>query len=269
MGCLERHADHLAVGCDSVQAQLIADKAAEKEYAVVFPVAYWLGNVMGMHTIKGKDLDAPYKKRGYIALSPELLMSVMKELCCEIFRNGFRKILILNSHGGNDAFLNFFLSAMRYEGVNDGAIMWMSAYDSTPKRVLEDYLANPDGYVRLTDEELTTLERFAKTGTGGGHADFVEVAHCMAKDTALVRPELYDSCNGISTGKADYLAKMGVHHGMAWSTNAPAAYEGYPSHGCTENIGKVMLEYTAKRVAQVFGELKNDEFCVQMAKGDI
>ena len=135
IGCLERHADHLAVGCDSIQAELIAEKAAEKEYAVVFPTAYWLGNVMGAHNLKGDTLDTPFKKRGYIALSPELLLNTMEELCREIFRNGFRKILILNSHGGNDSFLNFLLSSLRYKGVEEGAVMWTSAYNCTPKKV--------------------------------------------------------------------------------------------------------------------------------------
>ena len=58
MGCIERHGDHIAVGCDSFQASLIANEAASREYAVVFPTGMWVGNVMGAQYHPEKSGDA-------------------------------------------------------------------------------------------------------------------------------------------------------------------------------------------------------------------
>ena len=93
LGCLERHGEHLAVGCDGYAANHIANLAAEKEYAVVFPAGHWLGEVMPNHS---NDPEAMQKKqlRGYISIKPHTLLTVLEELCDEIHRNGFNKILI-------------------------------------------------------------------------------------------------------------------------------------------------------------------------------
>ena len=265
MGCMERHGEHLAVGCDSLKAHFIADAAAEKEYAVVFPTGLWVGDVFGIHALSGQELEHPYKKRGYIAPSPELLYKVMKELCFEIHRNGFRKILVLNSHGGNSAFLNNFIRAMSYDK-HDFAVMWTNAQNAQPDKVYEAILKDPDGYPALTDEEMATLKHFAETGTGGGHGDIRETALCMGGNPELVRPDKYEACPGQSTHKADYLTELEVFHGQSWATNFPFALGGYPSTGCTENIGKAFIEFAARRVARIYKGLKEDENCVKMAK---
>jgi hypothetical protein len=76
IGCLEMHGEHLPVGTDSLKAHALAVLAAEKTGAVVFPTAMWFGDVMGAHKI-----ERPWEKHraGYITLSPELLMQILKE----------------------------------------------------------------------------------------------------------------------------------------------------------------------------------------------
>ena len=43
-----------------------------------------------------------------IAYSPELIWKILQETLNELARNGFEKIILVNGHGGNNAFLNFF-----------------------------------------------------------------------------------------------------------------------------------------------------------------
>ncbi len=265
MGCLERHGEHLAVGCDSLKAGFIAEEAAKKEYAVIFPSTMWLGDVFGAHALSGSELDAPYKKRGYIVPSPELLFNVMKELCFEIHRNGFRKILIINSHGGNNAFLDYFVRAICYDK-QDFAVMWTTAHRTHPETVYSEMINNPEGYPKLTEEEMATLKRFAETGAGGGHGDIRETALCMSMNPDLVRPDKYDACPCQSNHKADYLAELEVVHGQSWGTNFPFALGGYPSIGCTQNIGKVYLENASRRMANIYKGLKQDENCIKMSQ---
>ena len=151
IGCLEMHGEHLPVGTDSLKAHALAVLAAEKTGAVVFPTAMWLGDVMGVH-----KLEKPWEKKraGYISLSPELLMQILKELCDEIGRNGFRKILLLSSHGGNDPWLSFFDRAVRYTQ-KDYAVMWskIDLRDLDADKVLLAAKERPEEFSMLTEED--------------------------------------------------------------------------------------------------------------------
>ena len=267
LGSLETHGEHIVTGCDSLKVQNIVNIAAEKEYAVVFPTGMWVGDMIGCHALTF-DQTAAKKRRGNIAISPKLLLNIMTELCEEIHRNGFRKILIVNSHGGNVPFLNFFIRAQGYEK-HDYATMWMpwsSGGVRKPEYVYEQVTTRPQDFTKLTEEELATIKHFCETGYGGGHADFAETVLTMALDANLARPDKFDSVSGLSTHVADYYSEMGVNVGGAWSANYPNAYNGYPSFGATQNIGKVYAEVAAENLAKVFKMLKEDEFCVQLAQ---
>ncbi len=264
LGCLERHGEHIGVGCDSLIAKTIAEEAAEIEPCVVFPTGMWLGDLMPYHS---NDAEKDHK-RGCIALKPTTLISIMTELCEEIHRNGFNKILILNSHGGNCSFLDFFVRSMMYEK-RDFAVMWTSANKDNeldPAAMLKVIKSRPDDFKMLTDEDYKTLEHFAEIGCGGGHSDFRETMLCMSKMPELIRPDKYDSCRHSSVHKADYLGEMAVHHGAAWGVNFPDAYSGNPPYGCTQTIGQAALKIASENLAKIFKMLKDDENCVKMSQ---
>jgi len=265
-GCLETHGEHIVTGCDSLKASAMVEKAAEMEDVVVFPTGMWVGDMFGSHSSDAAR-TAEKHKRGNIAISPKLLLNIMTELCEEIHRNGFRKILIVNSHGGNVAFLDFFIRAQGYEK-HDYATMWTWANRPVNNidYVWEQVNARPQDFPKLSEEEMATLKRFLETGYGGGHADFRETVLCMGASPDYVRPDKYDSLSGLSTHVADHYGQMGVNVGGAWGANFPNAYNGYPPFGATENIGKVYIQLAAERLAKVFKMLKEDEFCVKLAQ---
>ncbi len=89
VGCLEKHGQHLPVGTDVIHITEIAKRAAEKEPVMIFPTMYF-----GEKTGAGEF-------RGTVIFSLELRLRILKETCREIARNGFRKILFYNGHGGN------------------------------------------------------------------------------------------------------------------------------------------------------------------------
>ena len=59
IGCLERHGEHIVVGCDSYTVNYLANLAAENEYAVVFPTGFWLGEVVPNHSNDAEMLKDP------------------------------------------------------------------------------------------------------------------------------------------------------------------------------------------------------------------
>lgn len=96
IGCLEKHGPHLPLGTDVISVNAVAVAAAEREYAVVLPDYYF-----------GQISEARHQP-GCIAIQPDLLYKLLQNVCDEISRNGFGKILIVNGHGGNTDWLRFF-----------------------------------------------------------------------------------------------------------------------------------------------------------------
>jgi creatinine amidohydrolase len=88
LGCTEQHA-YLSLSTDSILAERLAVESAESLGVPVFPVlAYGI---------------TPYFRAfpGTITLRVETYMSVLRDILDAIAEHGFKRILIVNGHGGN------------------------------------------------------------------------------------------------------------------------------------------------------------------------
>ena len=124
LGCLEKHGQHLPVGTDSLKGDKIVELAAERTGVVMFPTTMWLGDIVSSHAVADPKAMGKY---GFIGMNPHTLLTVLEELCDEIARNGFRKILLCNSHGGNSGLIQYFLRSQCYKKKNY-ATMSCNAY---------------------------------------------------------------------------------------------------------------------------------------------
>src|SRR5436309_470877 len=95
-GILEKHGPHLPLGTDLLDVRYTALHAAEQEYAVVFPEYYF-----------GQIAEAKHEP-GTMAYSRDMQLALLQETTDETARNGCKKILIVNGHGGNNSLLPFF-----------------------------------------------------------------------------------------------------------------------------------------------------------------
>jgi creatinine amidohydrolase len=95
-GILEKHGPHLPLGTDLLNVRYAALHAAAEEYAVVFPEYYF-----------GQIFEAKHEP-GTVAYSRELQFLMLQETADEMARNGCKKILIVNGHGGNESLLPYF-----------------------------------------------------------------------------------------------------------------------------------------------------------------
>jgi creatinine amidohydrolase len=95
-GILEKHGPHLPLGTDLLNVRYAALHAADAEYAVVFPEYYF-----------GQIFEAKHEP-GTVAYSRELQLMILQETTDEMARNGCKKILIVNGHGGNESLLPYF-----------------------------------------------------------------------------------------------------------------------------------------------------------------
>jgi creatinine amidohydrolase len=95
-GILEKHGPHLPLGTDLLNVRYAALHAAEQEYAVVFPEYYF-----------GQIFEARHEP-GTIAYSSRLQLELLQETTDEMARNGCKKVIIVNGHGGNESLLPYF-----------------------------------------------------------------------------------------------------------------------------------------------------------------
>ena len=265
LGCLERHGAHSPVGTDSLKAIAITEEAASMEEVMVFPMGMWFGDVFGIHSVKD---PYPIKKAGYISMNPRTLLDVLEQICDEIARNGFRKILLLNSHGGNKAMLSFFLRMQEYER-KPYATMLANVRDKSvtnPTKFYETVSTNREEYPMLTDEDMEVLKGWAEKGSyGGGHADFSEVVSVMGYYPELIATDRLEMDPDMKLGRSKYLADMGVSVVSGWDADHPSTMNGDTPYGASQTIGQAMNTCSAKRLAEIFKVLKEDEECVRIA----
>ena len=92
---LEQHGPHLPVEVDSMLGETVAIRAARKvtgrgQHAIVLPVL-WTG-LSEHHMSFG----------GTITLDFPAFAAVVEGVCRSVLRHGFRRIVLLNAHGGNE-----------------------------------------------------------------------------------------------------------------------------------------------------------------------
>ena len=95
-GILEKHGPHLPLGTDLLDVRHAALAAAQKEYVVVFPEYYF-----------GQIFETRHEP-GTIAYSSHIQLALLQETTDEMARNGCKKVIIVNGHGGNESLLPYF-----------------------------------------------------------------------------------------------------------------------------------------------------------------
>ena len=148
VGCLEKHGNQLPLGTDILTARTASALAAEKSEVMIFPY------------LPFGIVSEVKHKLGTVALSSQLQYHMLEELCEEIARNGFHKILFVNGHGGNTNFLRYF-SQSRHEHPCDYTVF---TYELS----------------YMTDEQYESFLKLNGPVKESGHADIYETSVVMA-----------------------------------------------------------------------------------------
>src|ERR671924_858753 len=118
-GILEKHGPHLPLGTDLLNVRYAALHAAEQEFAVVFPEYYF-----------GQIFEAKHEP-GTVAYSTHLQLDLLQETTDEMARNGCKKVLIVNGHGGNESLLPFFAQT-QMEKPHDYVVYVLGSVETPP-----------------------------------------------------------------------------------------------------------------------------------------
>ena len=215
IGVIEKHGPHLPLGTDVFTARAIALRAAEKEYCIVYPY-YFAGQIFEAK-----------QQPGTIAYSSELQFKFLEETCEEISRNGIKKIIILNGHGGNGSFLQYFCQMQLAKPKDYAVFLYQPSVDAA------------------TQAKIKSMQK----STTGGHADEMESSTMMA-----IRPDLVKIEHATDQSGADMnrLQLNNVYTGIWWYAKYPNHYAG-DAKDANAALGEVSLE---QRVAQLAGVIK-------------
>ncbi len=149
VGAIEQHGPHLPLCTDSVNIQAVAEDAARLERVFVAPTL-----VYGVS-------DNHMAFCGTISLTPQTLIDVLKDIGDSVLQHGFRRLLLLNGHGGN--------------------------YDAMGLAGHELRLSHPDAVIAFTDVVSFIYDGYEPTSGVIYHADEGETAHTLAVAPGLVR----------------------------------------------------------------------------------
>ena len=100
LGSIESHGPHLPLGCDPIKTDNLVRHVVARETVAVLPTL--------PYTFVASARVLP----GALHVRSDLLMDYVEQICDEINRNGFTKIILLHGHGGNPALHEMFCRRM-------------------------------------------------------------------------------------------------------------------------------------------------------------
>lgn len=249
IGCLEMHGQHLPVGTDVQTCYHIAKEAAKIEPVVVFPPIYF-GSIPGLRGNNGR--------KGGIDLSLELRLRLLDELCAEIAKNGFKKIMFLNGHGGNLSFLSSFVrDCLRTQ--KDYIVLTRNDFQYGAHTILREYDAGQK-FPELTDEDIAYIRDFVEHKYQSGHGCINETAIMNAINPEAVDMSRANVVDGTCRRNTNHLARktIGIEGGGFWLLDFPDSYAGEHVEGANARIGSVILRKRIEYQAEACRLLKED-----------
>ncbi len=222
IGVFEKHGPHLPLGTDLYLSREYSLRAAEQEYVVVFPWYYF------------SQINEARQQPGTIAYSPSLIWEVLQETLDELNRNGFEKIIIVNGHGGNNAFLEYFGITQLSEPRN------YSLYWFKPKTSDE---------VNKKVEELTMDDYYIQ------HAGNNESSAMAAAQPDKVHLDRAAEQSGADLQRMKSLKY--VYSGIWWYASFPNHYAGDGSKSNAE-AGELVIGNTVSQLIEMIKLVKAD-----------
>ena len=221
IGVVEKHGPHLPLGTDLLDAREVALRAVRKEYSIVFPPYYF-----------SQIFEAKHQP-GAVAYSARLIWDVLQETLDEIARNGVKKIILVNGHGGNNSFLPFFCQSQLAR-----------------RRDYAIYLFQPSG-----DPEADPRVKALRKTPVDMHAGEIETSTVLAHRPDIAHPERAREQSGSDQARLEGL--QDAYTAIWWYARFPNHYAGDGSPATAE-LGNIVLDREADQLAAMIRAVKAD-----------
>ena len=221
-GILEKHGPHLPLGTDLLDVRHAALNAADQEYAVVFPEYYF-----------GQIFEAKHQP-GTIAYSSHLELELLQETTDEMGRNGCKKVIIVNGHGGNEHLLPFFAQS-QLEKEHDYVVYVLGLVDI------------PGGPPMKTSMDM--------------HAGEVETATMMISRPDLVHTDRAKDQSGADQARLQLPGNL--YTAIWWYARFPNHYAGDGS-AATHELGQFKMNGWVQAIVNSIRAVKADQTSLQL-----
>jgi len=104
IGSVEQHGNHMPLGTDTLLAHAVSLAAAEQARNVAVLPPPWYG--FSAHHMQFA---------GSVSLRAETLMALCEDIVGSVIAHGFRRILIVNGHGGNGGVIDVLASTLGHK----------------------------------------------------------------------------------------------------------------------------------------------------------
>mgnify|MGYP001097941357 CR=1 FL=1 len=222
LGVLERHSEHMPLGTDYLNAHRVACLAAEREPAVVFPPFYF-GQIYEARCFPGA-----------VALRPALLLELLQSVFDEIGRNGFKKIILSNGHGGNNHLNRFLVQMSLWE--EKSYTLYLHQGGLTPERAKRR--------AEILDPAL------------GGHAGASETSTTLFNVPDGVIMDDAPDYDAKPLGRLEHVPRASTS--VSWYANYPEHYAGV-ARAATAEIGRELVALQVATLAEFIAAVKADE----------
>jgi creatinine amidohydrolase len=224
---IEQHGPHLPILTDTLACTTICQRSAEIASAQT-PVT-----VAPPVHFGSSHHHFPYP--GVLSLTNATFIQVVTEICESLARSGFRRIAIINGHGGND-------EAIR-----------VAARDVVLAHPVSIAAAS---YWTIAGQALIDEGKAPEIGSLPGHAGAFETSLVLALRSDLVDPESYPTPLARPPIRADLQHRPTIIRAGQTLGSGPG-YTDDPSRGSAEH-GQRFLEIIAREVARFLVEFAHE-----------
>src|SRR5438132_6869087 len=219
-GATEPHNLHMPYGTDNYEVEAIADRCCEKAYQAGARVALLPTIPYGVNT---NHLKVPGALT--CSVTPSTLLHLLTDLVDSLERQGLRKLVLLNGHGGNEL-----------------------------KPLMRELHHRTKVFLCLCDWFRMAQDRYSSLfESPGEHADEVETSLGLAFFPDLMRMELADDGAAKPT-KIDAINRGWVSMTRPWHLVSKNTGIGNPAAGTAEK-GRRLMDILVERLGQFLIDL--------------
>jgi creatinine amidohydrolase len=223
LSVVERHGHHLPLGTDTYEGRGMLSRVAALEPVIEFPDYIFTQIPEARHLA------------GTISIDGDLMIKLLDNVCREIARNGCKKVVLVNSHGGNFGLVALYNMLQLY-APRDYVV-----YIVSPISIAMGGQLNPPWG---PDDD--------------GHAGPGETSMMLALRPDLVHMDLVPTDDeGKAQGRLRALREAGVQTGIWWYADHPTHYAGNARYATAET-GERYLDAMAESIAKAVRAIKAD-----------
>jgi creatinine amidohydrolase len=229
IGILEKHGPHAPIGSDLIHVREWSARATKKEYAVVFP-DYFYGQI-----------NEAKHQFGTFSLPSKLVWDLLDATCQEIARNGFKRIVIVNGHGGNPELIRYFIQS-QLERKREYAVYFFDP-------VIDPSVIAKEKELHQSDPETDQ------------HAGENETSSLLYLRPDLVKMDLATNESGAKQNRLPL--NPDLYTAIWWFADYPNHYAGEGAKATAE-LGKVITEAKIEALIKALKSVKADNKTLEL-----